>query len=89
VEALALLLLSGAYVGYLPRHYAASWVERGDLHELQHGTRDFNHFELAVRRRVSMTPAIEAFLLDLTASLPRGHTRRPSWYLSDGDRVPG
>ncbi|MEO1199151.1 MAG: LysR family transcriptional regulator [Pseudomonadota bacterium] len=31
MEALLTLLLSGGYIGFLPDHYARSWVERGDL----------------------------------------------------------
>lgn len=28
------LILSGEYVGYLPTHYAARWVEQGELRQL-------------------------------------------------------
>ena len=34
VEACAILLLSGGYVGYLPEHYASRWIESGTLREL-------------------------------------------------------
>jgi DNA-binding transcriptional LysR family regulator len=34
IEAATLLILSGDCVGYLPRHYAAPWVARGELVEL-------------------------------------------------------
>ena len=34
MEALALFILSGVFIGHLPRHYAAPWVERGKLREL-------------------------------------------------------
>lgn len=31
MEAIALLLFSGSYIGYLPTHYAQTWVEQGRL----------------------------------------------------------
>jgi DNA-binding transcriptional LysR family regulator len=31
MESLALLILSGAFLGHLPSHYAASWVEAGQM----------------------------------------------------------
>ena len=34
IEAATLLILSGDCVGYLPRHYSAPWVARGELVEL-------------------------------------------------------
>ncbi|MHC5349334.1 LysR family transcriptional regulator [Metapseudomonas furukawaii] len=34
MEAIATLVLSGAYLGYLPTHYAAHWVSRGQLRAL-------------------------------------------------------
>ena len=32
MEAQLILILSGAFIGYLPAHYAAAWVKRGELH---------------------------------------------------------
>ena len=34
MESLAMLILSGRYIGYLPAHYAASWVENGQMRSL-------------------------------------------------------
>jgi DNA-binding transcriptional LysR family regulator len=31
MESIALMILSGEMVGYLPKHFAASWVERGEM----------------------------------------------------------
>jgi len=31
MEAIATLILSGSYIGYLPQHYAKSWLEQGKL----------------------------------------------------------
>lgn len=30
-EAIAFLILTGEFIGFLPDHYAASWVEKGQL----------------------------------------------------------
>lgn len=34
VEGIATLILSGQYLGFLPEHYAAQWLEQGLMHEL-------------------------------------------------------
>lgn len=34
VEAFALLILSGRYIGFLPEHYAAIWEEKGEMRRL-------------------------------------------------------
>src|SRR3979411_1189669 len=34
VEAFALLILSGCYIGFLPEHYAAVWESKGELRRL-------------------------------------------------------
>ena len=31
MESIALLILSGQYFGYLPAHFAAQWVDRGEM----------------------------------------------------------
>jgi DNA-binding transcriptional LysR family regulator len=31
VEAIAILILSGAHIGFLPENYAENWVQRGEL----------------------------------------------------------
>lgn len=35
VEAFALLILSGCYIGFLPEHYAAVWEDGGEIRRLQ------------------------------------------------------
>ena len=63
IEGMLLLLLSGSYIGYLPRHYAESWVERGELaridraeltYESQHG--------LIARPSTRVSLALETFI---------------------------
>jgi DNA-binding transcriptional LysR family regulator len=35
VEAIAILILSGAHIGFLPERYAANWVHKGDLRAIR------------------------------------------------------
>ncbi|WP_188698246.1 LysR family transcriptional regulator [Silvimonas amylolytica] len=50
VEAAALLIRSGAYIGFLPEHYAQHWIEQGDMVALLPGqcTR-YSDFSLVTR----------------------------------------
>ncbi|GGP21603.1 LysR family transcriptional regulator [Silvimonas iriomotensis] len=50
VEAAALLIRSGAYIGFLPEHYARHWIDRGDMVALLPGqcTR-YSDFSLVTR----------------------------------------
>lgn len=66
MEALALLVLSGAYIAYLPTHYAAPWVERGQMRPLM--ARDLAYhslFELITRKGAHRTLVLRTFLEDL------------------------
>lgn len=37
VEAIALLILTGAHIGFLPMHYAANWVRSGEMRAIRPG----------------------------------------------------
>lgn len=51
MESLAILIQSGRYVGYLPSHFAASFVERGEMRNLLPGTTSYiDTFYLAHRK---------------------------------------
>jgi len=66
VEAQAILILSGAYIGFLPNHYAARWVERDEMRRI--GPKQFGMQSpfCAVTRRASAVPSIlQAFMVDL------------------------
>lgn len=69
IEAQAILILSGAYIGFLPIHYAARWVARDELHQIspeQYGT----HWPFcAITRRAAALPTIlQVFMIDLMES---------------------
>ncbi len=69
MEALALLVLSGAYIAYLPTHYAAPWVERGQMRPLM--ARDLAYhslFERIIRKGAHRTLVLRTFLEDLRAA---------------------
>ncbi len=51
MESLAILILSGRYIGYLPSHFAAPFAERGEMRSLLSSTISyFDTFYLAHRR---------------------------------------
>lgn len=66
MEALALLVISGAYIAYLPTHYAALWVERGQMRPLMARELAYHSlFELATRKGTHRTLVLRTFLEDL------------------------
>jgi DNA-binding transcriptional LysR family regulator len=69
VEAQAMLILSGAYAGFLPEHYARQWVDSGDLKHLEPGRlRLLSTFEIITRRGVTPPLILRAFLDELMQS---------------------
>lgn len=61
MEAQLILVLSGAYIGYLPEHYAQAWVEQGRLRALLPATFGYQApFSLIVRRGRLREPMIIA-----------------------------
>ncbi|QOY72972.1 LysR family transcriptional regulator [Pseudomonas sp. OST1909] len=66
VEAQAMLILSGAYAGFLPEHYARQWVATGDLEHLGAGRlRLLSTFEIITRRGIASPLILRAFLDEL------------------------
>ncbi|MDH4580631.1 LysR family transcriptional regulator [Pseudomonas sp. BN415] len=69
IEALAILIISGAYLGLLPRHFAARWVESGDMRPLlPERLAPSAGFDAITRRGVAPPPILRAFLDDLASS---------------------
>ena len=61
MEAQLILILSGGYVGYLPEHYAQSWVDQGRLKVLLPAEFGYqSQFALVLRRGRSREPALQA-----------------------------
>ena len=71
-EGMAFLILTGRYIGYLPDHYAAPWVQQGRLRALKADSR-FYELNLAAVTRKGRRPhlVLESFLevLDETSNL--------------------
>jgi len=67
-EGLAFLIMSGRYVGYLPRRYSANWVANGEMKALP--LAQFSHeleLSLVVRRGEAVGPIMRAFLKSFEA----------------------
>lgn len=61
-EAVAMLVLSGAYVGFLPDHYAAPFVAQGRLYAVSPGTLNYQcRFSCIRRRSPALTRVAETF----------------------------
>ena len=70
MESSALLILSGRYVGHLPKHAAEIWVRDGLMRELLPDEYDYTtQFYLALRRDQSARIA-DAFRQCLLEALP-------------------
>lgn len=62
MEAQLLLILSGAYIGYLPAHYANAWVIEGDLRAIQDERRSYDStFFLVTQRGGDENPLVRHF----------------------------
>lgn len=72
MEAQAILIASGRFLGFLPTHYAKQWVERGEMRSFDHlGLSWTSKFTLAMRQSPSPRHIVEAFVKDLETSLRR------------------
>lgn len=68
MEAIALLIFSDTYIGYLPTHYAASWVERGRLRSIMPQRLAYRSaFHCITRQGVEQKSTVSRFLDALTA----------------------
>lgn len=66
MEATLTMIRSGAFIGHLPSHYAAAWVERGVLMPLRPSHFTYNTaFEVVTRRGLGDLRIVAAFLEDL------------------------
>ncbi|TDJ42294.1 MAG: LysR family transcriptional regulator [Gammaproteobacteria bacterium] len=66
MESIARFILSGHFIGYLPTHYAALWVEREEMRPLLPDRQDYDSvFEVATRKGAPKIGFVEAFLEDL------------------------
>ena len=67
-EAQAMLIMTGAYIGFMPKHYAQRWVESGNLKQLladDLALRSPIHF--ITRKGAAHPPAVKSFIRNLEA----------------------
>jgi LysR family transcriptional regulator, transcriptional activator for bauABCD operon len=77
VEAFALLILSGRYIGFLPEHYAAIWEEKGEIRRLHpHRYEATVNFSIMTAQGRPHTVAQSAFLSTLrkVTATPRSNS---------------
>lgn len=68
IEALAILIISGAYLGFLPVHFAAQWLKTGEMRQLAAAHLQLlSPFDVIIRRGVAPPPILQAFLEDLAS----------------------
>jgi DNA-binding transcriptional LysR family regulator len=69
MEAVAVLILSGCHLGFLPQHFAAPLVQQGLLAELNGGRLSYDvGLQMATRRQSGSDEVLQAFLDDLTGA---------------------
>jgi LysR family transcriptional regulator, transcriptional activator for bauABCD operon len=69
MEAQLVLVLSGAFIGYLPAHYAQAWVERGELRALRDEHYAYHSaFYLVTQRGGAESPLLERFVAAILAA---------------------
>jgi len=70
MEAQALLICSGRFLGFLPTHYARQWVEAGEMRAFDHLNLSWqSEFSLAVRASPAPQNIVQVFIRDIEASL--------------------
>lgn len=71
MEAQLTLILSGQFIGFLPRHFAEPWVLRGQLRPILTESHSFDSMQrIAYRRQSIGSPIIDAFLAILVKLRP-------------------
>jgi len=75
MEAQLTLALSGAYLAFLPMHYAKRWVDEGRLRPLLVDDLSYAvRFQLVSRKGIRTTPLVKAFVQDIYGAI--GKSRR-------------
>ncbi|MEH6626513.1 MAG: LysR family transcriptional regulator [Motiliproteus sp.] len=79
VEAQALLIHTGKYIGLLPNHYADLWVKKGEMRRiLPEEIAPSSPFEYAVRQSKSISYVVKVFIEDLNTFACRFNGSTPS-----------
>ena len=70
MEVLSLLILSGEYIGYLPRHFANPWIERNEMWPLAVQRFSYDSQISVAARKTLDYPAASYLLRELRSELP-------------------
>jgi DNA-binding transcriptional LysR family regulator len=71
MESQLILILSGAFVGYLPAHYAKAWVDTGELRALKDAHYSYNStFYVVTQRGGAENPLVNRFRAAVLAAGP-------------------
>lgn len=66
MEGVALMILAGTHLGYLPEHYAKTWVDKGDMRILNPQTLSYQAQHCLIFHRTRPhNEALEAFISDV------------------------
>ncbi len=66
MESVALFILSGRYIGFLPQHFARQWLDQDRMRPLLEQKLGYqNPIYLAIRKTEQQTPVLSAFLKEL------------------------
>ena len=69
MESVALFILSGRHIGYLPQHYAQPWVDRGEMRPLLESLFGYqNPIYLTAHKTAKRSLIVTAFLHELQAA---------------------
>ena len=76
IEGLAILILTGKFIGFLPEHYAARWVGRGLMRPLLAEALAYDaDFTVVLRKDAGHSAVVNAFLEELLAAYGPATTR--------------
>jgi len=76
MEGLAMFVLSGRFIAYLPTHYALQWVERGQMRPILPRRLAYrSQFDAVTRKAGTPNLVMRAFLSDLTEAHARKKRR--------------
>jgi DNA-binding transcriptional LysR family regulator len=68
IEAMAILILSGSFLGYLPDHFAGSWVSSGDLRVINANSDHSAPISAIYQRKREQPNLVSAFVEDMIAT---------------------
>ena len=70
IEAAALLILTGRFIGFLPDHYAAEWVNKGDMRVVKQDSIVFRSpFTIITRRDADHSRRVSTFIREMRDAL--------------------